>query len=290
MPNYDRHGSVHEHIARMSYTVPMLDETTLPNSGQPPQKRGFNDLPDEIKITILRYAFNVSRITPMYAHLFGNRSLIRCCARVDKKMYGIAKETYYGDNTLIVQRQYLLGAYRNDEKAPTATAMNSIIRVPNTSVARWVRRLEMRLTIEETQKWESDWLGQARYEDLQREGPLAIQMQRDLGVLLRPRDDFGYRTVWQENLTALKELRVVFTYKDHAICSFKNLSKDLAKHFAIDLKQERVEVLVETRTSDENMPHECRSLHDYRLAAEHLACAIKALVKLRSCGNVVTAY
>jgi hypothetical protein len=207
-----------------------------------PQPFPFTALPEELKIMVIQHALHVKRVTPLYAHMFSTKSTIWRLSLVSKKVRGLAREIYYGENLVSVERMIM-----------PAVGWDGIpmIRVPSDSIGPLIRRLEIRLTVQiNSGHGPPSFLD--RYHDergndaITSEGVLVAQMKRDLGILLRNKKyAFGRRTSWQTGLTVLRELVIVLRCKGDDLCGMCGIYKQFSKRLAIDLRPQRVEVKVE---------------------------------------------
>jgi len=242
-------------------------------SAKPTPPFPFTALPDELKILVLQHALHVHRVTPMYAHMFRDKSLIRRLTLVSKQVCGIAKEVYYGENLVVIERRLFLPVCLHPIKPTPA-----LTKVPSTEIAPWIRRLEMRITIRARHWWEHT------DDSLRGEGPLDLQMRRDLGVLLRRKDEVSGRTSWQTGLTALRELRVVFSFRGSTACDLNKMFRDLEDRMVIDLRPERVEVKVDGTVGEAcSCRYRCRG--EDVLSEGDLAGVIGGMVRLRGRGT-----
>ena len=150
------------------------------------------------------------------------------------------------------------------------------ILVPSITVSPWIRRLELHLKIEHVTE---DHLDFELLRDLERKGPLAPQMSRDLGILFRPRHGTSRRTIWQKDLTELRELKIVLEIKDCVVCTNRDAFKELLERAAIDLRPEGLEVEIKWKAEKE-----CRCVEEGGDVAclDLLAASIKGMVRLSS--------
>jgi hypothetical protein len=163
----------------------------------------FNHLPNEIILQVLTHALGVTRITPTYAHVFGANSKSRCLSQVSWKVCDIAREAYYQEHLVIVG------------KVRFSATLDTVL-VPSGTIGASIRRLEVRVRIEEYTHREIMALTSEDRSNLLAKGELEKQMEQDLGILLHPRDGSSRRTAWQAHLMALRELKIVFTCKGGA--------------------------------------------------------------------------
>ena len=192
---------------------------------------------------------------------------------VSKQVCGIAKEVYYGENLVVIERRLFLPVCLHPIKPTPA-----LTKVPSTEIAPWIRRLEMRITIRARHWWEHT------DDSLRGEGPLDLQMRRDLGVLLRSKDEVSGRTSWQTGLTALRELRVVFSFRGSTACDLNKMFRDLEDRMVIDLRPERVEVKVDGTVGEAcSCRYRCRG--EDVLSEGDLAGVIGGMVRLRGRGT-----
>jgi hypothetical protein len=262
----------------------------------PPQPFPFTALPEEIKIMVLQHALHVKRVTPLYPHIFGNKSTIWRLSLVSKKIRGLAREIYYGENLVSVERM-IMPDVRVDGIP--------MIRVPSISIGLLIRRLEIRLTVQNNLgRGPPSFPDRYHYERgnaITSEGVLVAQMKRDLGILLRNKKyAFGRRTSWQTGLTALRELVIVLRCKGDALCGMCGIYEQFPKRLAIDLRPERVEVKIEggAALGDQAVSTHSTSLQPPRNVTRflnrcdchsecsiRLAEAIRGLVRLKAKGE-----
>jgi hypothetical protein len=226
--------------------------------------------PDEIIVMILRLIFHVICVTPIYAHIYDDKSIIRRFSRIDRRTRDIAQEIYYGENLVVLERLIF----------PTDKAI-ATIRVPSIMNGPWIQRLELRLAIEtvkESYGWRGEVLHDKAYLDAK---PLPAHL------LLRPKDSTSGRTTWQSPLTSLKHMKIVPRFNDDAVCGLGNIWHEIPENFAIDLRLRHLEVEPKWRTHMVEVSWNTMVAYRCKCAKEGLSCpklfpgVITSMVRLR---------
>jgi len=231
----------------MNKTPPLTRMAEQPQYIPKVYHRGFDDLPNELKLHILKYALMSER--PVTAKSYPDLEA-RLGINVDglfltnKAMHALAAEVYYSSNTFIVER-----SYGTDDIRIVYDEGNYSFHYPPYKFGHFVGRLRLQLDVHpyytrSTEKllerthsgrsWCSGWT--PRFSDWL--------------TPMRPREyleDDG--TEWQAHFPNLDELNIELNVRfSSSSCltdSTKAHLKGLPEHALIDLSPKKVEIIVD---------------------------------------------
>lgn len=192
----------------------------------------ISKLPNELITLVLQNLPRVHRVSP---RLTESMNLIRSLSLVSKPIRAMAREIYYGENVVTIQRMLLPSQIFSWHISKyDCPRVQPIIRLPSSTISHLIKRLDIFIT--KNMNW--SWFPEYYIQDIL--GP-----DRDLGILLRPHNEGTWRTEWQRNMTALEDLRIVFKVRCNSVKTMIDLFRILPRRVTCDLSPRRLEVEVE---------------------------------------------
>ena len=230
---------------------------------------GFDDLPNELKLHILRYALALGEET---IHAYDYHYLeAEACLNViglfltNKAMHDIASEVYYSSNTFVIERSF--------DTRPGYGAGQFTFRYPSFKFGHFVRKLELRLAIWTLGITSTDELLQP--ERSKRKGHGKYLASYDLATLMHRRLGPAYHNAdWQAYFPRLDLLSLKLS-EASCLDSATNASiRGLPEHAAIAISPKRVNVKVE--------PIACSGILCGGNCEEIIRGTIRSMVQLRA--------